>query len=344
MLTLKRLLVLSVLSLSSINFIFSASVHGSPLIGKDWLVQKGNHCHLGFKPVKKTQVKKIKSKVCRRIINYWGIVRLDGDNVIVGQGYGCRFEKRKNLVGESLCQPQKESYSTLDSDTKNILEVHQNEKHQHAGAAIAPNHVHFVDDNLQKGNYFFRGSNPVSEKSFQYTNLKRALEDAAIAEGIVLPQNYYLIDISLLNSIFSPSEKIEEAFFKENPDLGEVINHPVYGAATNPNDFPEAIRKKLVDKFSTDHVSALIEKINRLMKIQTIKPVVIFTHCEAGKDRTGEVVAAYRMYFEKYLYKDALAEAERIAQRPISKYSKYGIMWFGYWLRYKKGIDVGPIE
>jgi protein tyrosine/serine phosphatase len=38
---------------------------------------------------------------------------------------------------------------------------------------------------------------------------------------------------------------------------------------------------------------------------------VVFIHCRRGADRTGVVIAIYRMSRENWTYKDALAEAER---------------------------------
>ena len=61
-----------------------------------------------------------------------------------------------------------------------------------------------------------------------------------------------------------------------------------------------------------------------------------FVHCEAGCDRTGEVVGAYRL---QYTYKDTRkmyhANCEECYTRCSNYYSSTAQEWFCYYLLYK---------
>lgn len=314
----------------------------------NWEIQKGNRCSNGYQLVSDHEVVPYKKQFCTQRLSTWSLVRLTNNKVLTGWGYGCGLaEYNPQYVGETLCKPNPRVYSDRDPQTQELLESYAQEaaKYQkESESGISPRNVFLVDYNSQEKTYLYRGSNPVEGGIFQFNNLKKAIYDAAVTAGVSPPTEFFLVDITLLNPFFSPSEKVEEKFFVANPDLGRVIRHPVYGALSNPNNFPESIRRALVDKVSVDDVPSLIEQINELMLQKQTKSVVLYVHCEAGKDRTGEVVGGYRMHYNNYTFRQALMEANTVAGRQISVYNKYGMMWVGYWLRYKRGIDVGPIE
>ena len=48
----------------------------------------------------------------------------------------------------------------------------------------------------------------------------------------------------------------------------------------------------------------------------------VFVHCKRGADRTGTVVAVYRMTMDKWTPKQAVAEAK-----------KFGIGWWQFWMK-----------
>lgn len=63
------------------------------------------------------------------------------------------------------------------------------------------------------------------------------------------------------------------------------------------------------------------------------KPLVIYVHCEAGFDRTGEVIAAYQLRHQGKSYHQAYQNAVEVAGRQISSFSKHGLQWYAYYLR-----------
>ena len=65
---------------------------------------------------------------------------------------------------------------------------------------------------------------------------------------------------------------------------------------------------------------AKIEKILKLLNNSKNQPV--FVHCKRGSDRTGTVIAVYRMTQEGWTPKEASAEAK-----------KFGIGWWQVWMK-----------
>jgi tyrosine-protein phosphatase SIW14 len=65
------------------------------------------------------------------------------------------------------------------------------------------------------------------------------------------------------------------------------------------------------------------DEINKILEI-IIHPenFPVFIHCKRGADRTGTVVAAYRMKFEDWTGEDANREAK-----------KFGLGWWQVWMR-----------
>lgn len=198
------------------------------------------------------------------------------------------------------------------------------------------------------GNYLFRGNMPISNKTFRYKELRASLEQAA--PGKVLPKEIYLVDISLINSI-NPNEaadlEIETSFWKTNSTLGRLINHPVYGSLTSPNDYPKKVRRQLEKIPTLSNTDVLLENIHSLLQSRQLNgvPLVLYIHCEAGKDRTGEIAAAYAMKYQQSSYADAYANAKRIAKRDLGKNSRNELQWYAYFLKdIKKVSTVGDIR
>lgn len=208
--------------------------------------------------------------------------------------------------------------------------------------------VQLVTKNTLTDNVLFRGNLPISHSTekFQYDNLVTRLEQAAATAGATLPENYTIIDISLINELTPEEAKnlsTEKEFWRAHPTLGYLINHPIYGAFTSPNTYPKATRKSL-ERYSLDHLNKLITEIHEKLISQNEHPLLLYVHCEDGKDRTGEVIAAYSMRYLEVSYKDALNNANDIAGRKIRRFSKHGIQWYAYYLRDVLDIPtIGPI-
>lgn len=65
---------------------------------------------------------------------------------------------------------------------------------------------------------------------------------------------------------------------------------------------------------------ASIDEVLRIIDTPENQPV--FVHCRRGSDRTGTVIAAYRILREGWEFKRALSEAE-----------SFGLGWWQFWMR-----------
>lgn len=78
------------------------------------------------------------------------------------------------------------------------------------------------------------------------------------------------------------------------------------------------------------------------------KPVVIYVHCEAGVDRTGEFCGSYSMAYKNMTFADvrpalglryphstqALTYANSVEPREIRTPSRNGMQWFCLYLKF----------
>lgn len=211
-----------------------------------------------------------------------------------------------------------------------------------------PELVRLLDYNTDTGAFLFRGNMPVANNALVYQQLLTAMRKAS--PGTPMADKVFVVDISLVNEVI-PAEandlKIEKNFWQQNPTLGKLINHPVYGSLTSPNDYPSAVRKQLEKIPTVSKIDDLLLDLQALLKTPQMSgiPLAIYVHCEAGKDRTGEVAAAYAMKYQGVSYAAAYANANLIAERDISKYSKNELQWYAYYLKdIKKLPTIGPIK
>ena len=96
--------------------------------------------------------------------------------------------------------------------------------------------------------------------------------------------------------------RIERNFFENNPKLGRLVHNPLLPAALNPLKISDRARELLLERWSTspdNNFLSAINQIDRMMKSKS-NGHAIYVHCEAGRDRTGAVIASYRMMFEGY--------------------------------------------
>lgn len=144
---------------------------------------------------------------------------------------------------------------------------------------------------------------------------------------------------------------LEKDFYSHHPGYGKFKNHPIWGQVIEPTKLTAEERAKLFKKGSVfpDHTCELIKELKDATEAVYEKPTALYVHCEAGVDRTGEVIACYRMLVQSWSYKEAMKEAEDFAQRTskrsIVKFSKMGIQWYAYYLKEILGVEtVGDID
>lgn len=68
-----------------------------------------------------------------------------------------------------------------------------------------------------------------------------------------------------------------------------------------------------------------------LKKKDSVKPLIIYAHCEYGIDRTGMTAGAYAMQWLNTSYTDALNYANHVAHRPILAENRNGLHWHALW-------------
>ncbi|MEJ2921630.1 hypothetical protein, partial [Bordetella avium] len=160
--------------------------------------------------------------------------------------------------------------------------------------------------------YLLRGNSPIRNGSFDAAALLASLKAVA-----PLPSRFYMIDVSLTSDLLPhefADKKVEAEYWRQHSQAGRLISHPVFGAVTSPDDFPDVPRRKISALPGVDRLPELLAALHQEMSECT--PTVIYVHCEAGKDRTGEVIAAYSMQYLRLSYRDALAQGPPAPRRP----------------------------
>jgi len=173
------------------------------------------------------------------------------------------------------------------------------------------------------------------------------MEQRAIEANVSFPDlskaHVKLIDISLLNDLTQHDDiKVEMDFFNANPDKGVFYNWPIYGSLVSPNWLAEAERIKEVASLNTsiDNLPSLIPRIRNTVfnEVAPTTPTILFFHCEAGSDRTGQVAGSYMMQYHGYTAKQAYEWDNEVAGRQIVTMSQNGMLFYCWFLTYQQGM------
>lgn len=188
----------------------------------------------------------------------------------------------------------------------------------------------------QKDNIFLvRGKYPIKAKKISFDHLREQLKDCLYQQGISLDDDFHLFSISFLNT-FAESKKcqVESQWFCQHADNGYLWRYPLFGSLCNPCYLPSVLRKAIF-KTDPDGLRHLIGHLKCLMEMDYPKDeqLVIYLHCNAGKDRTGEATACYLMEYHHYSYHEAMLLNEQIARRPLRLMSQNAIRWYAFYLR-----------
>lgn len=189
---------------------------------------------------------------------------------------------------------------------------------------------------------------PVVNGTFAFDTLVGMLEKRAVEAGVDWPKNFTLLDISLNNEFDGKDFWSEQAFWKDrsHAKLGSFVHWPLgLAGILPPKDFPERVRNKLAKSFvwKIDQVPSRVEEIRKILTTPTETPVVIYVHCSAGCDRTGEVVGSYRTHYTApdklnitEIYKLNCAECGRCP----NYWSTTALEWFCVYQQVQAGVDV----
>jgi len=214
--------------------------------------------------------------------------------------------------------------------------------------------VVFLDKTMPSSglnNYLFRGNEPkisVNDSDvFAYELLGTYMANATRQAGFTLPSSYYLIDIKYVYSTIDPFEeadiKLETAFFKANPMLGEFSTHVILGDVTDPSLLPKATanaKAATLPTWQDDDLPNYIPSIYKLLYTPRTQPTVIYFHCECGCDRTGEIGASYALKYLNMTYPQALGWDEKIAGRLILPNHQFAIDWYCFYLNVVEGMQL----
>jgi hypothetical protein len=216
--------------------------------------------------------------------------------------------------------------------------------------------VHYVD--CLGSNFLFRGGLPLTGEPpvFNYRGLKQSIVKAGQKAGVIVPSEFYMIDVNLLN-IENPEDAgrilIEQQFFQAKSQLGRVQIWGMNGTGLSVNDpaladCREYLARNL-DQWLNDKLISRVKQLRKLLESpapgfhdKARMPVVIYIHCVAGCDRTGEFSGAYYL---RYLHKsweevNAINRSLSGGNRPFSCKNYRAVQWYSLWLNLERGFNL----
>lgn len=230
-------------------------------------------------------------------------------------------------------------------------------------ADLIPKRTHLVDYNTTTKSYLFRGNLPLNQSQFVNVDyfLSQVLEPAFERDKRSPDEHFhygsqevYLVDISFLASILPKDHgdlKAEEAFFEQNPSNGELVHWTIIGNLINASSIKDSWREETIKHTPWDFDS-LRDRIPQIhswvhkgfssdhkSKYAPNKPIIVlYIHCEAGVDRTGEVSGSYMMQYLQQPFLNVLKFDYTVSDRPIAIYSEYALTWYCWYLHYERGF------
>ena len=193
-------------------------------------------------------------------------------------------------------------------------------------------------------NYLFRGNMPVIDKKFCYEELIKTLGKVLQTHNFSLPSSYYMLDVSYINS-YIPGEKedfqTEKEFWEANSEKGQLLHWPIVGSLVRPPGDVSVI-KDIINyymKSTLDRLDVKLPVLHHALSTEHLNVSwFIYTHCEAGVDRTGEVSGAYYMQYLHMTFGDAVKVDNTITNRDMYEDSRNELQWYCYYLKFERGM------
>jgi hypothetical protein len=182
-----------------------------------------------------------------------------------------------------------------------------------AAAGWSPDRLHHVDT-IGQG-HLFRGSAPIVNGSFAFDALRTQMQVMAKKEaGVSVPDDFVLVVVSFLDNIKSSEAaelKAEQAWFAASPPVqsgSHLIHWPIIGDATSPSVYPKSICQHEAKEYASSHdgMPGKVNEIHGILTAATV-PTVVYFHCDAGMDRTGEMYGDYSMQYRNMTYSEGSA-------------------------------------
>jgi hypothetical protein len=193
--------------------------------------------------------------------------------------------------------------------------------------------VHLVAHDTTTNNFLFRGNMPVANHtSFQYDELINYFQQRTKEAGVTFPKEFKLVDISL-NNLFDKDLKVEKAFWKNpnNANKGKFINWPLgLAGIIPPSKFSPEKQKEMANSsvWKVDKIPERVTEIQTMITTKTAAPTLVYVHCTAGCDRTGEVIGSYRLKYQNVNVTQMYALDINECGRPPNYWSTTALKWF----------------
>ena len=205
--------------------------------------------------------------------------------------------------------------------------------------------IHYIDQSSitsKADNFLFRGPYADDPDTGEWSQdvLIQGLQITAEKENVTLPETFIVGDLSLLtvewDALYS-----EAQFYLDNPDLGFFSHWPQFGTNLNASDLDENTRNYVAD-FAPQPYGDYLEMLMDLLPVWLATPseesVVYYIHCQSGKDRTGQVSAAYYIRWLGATWNDAMYYDQSCVgeNRELSPPLACGAQWYCYQLNNTK--------
>jgi hypothetical protein len=215
--------------------------------------------------------------------------------------------------------------------------------------------VHYVD--CAGPNFLFRGGLPlIKDQVFNYNGLKQAMIEAGNRAGIRMPERFFIVDVNLLN-VENPVDRerifVEQQFFKAKPNLGFIQVWGITGTGIRATDPALANNRNYLgrnlDGWLSDRLGERIEIVRQWLTgqrpvpgIPPDLPIVIYAHCVAGCDRTGEFIGAYYLRFMNKSWEEMNALNQSLCRhnRPFNCRNYRADQWYCLWLNLERGFSL----
>ena len=129
--------------------------------------------------------------------------------------------------------------------------------------SVNPQVLKIVAQSNNRRNFLIRSSNPVRDGTFQYNELKDQFGNLLQDKGFDPDKPFTLLCYTFLNSIQNRKDLlVEKQFFEENPNLGELKKHTLYGSLLDPCKESKLER----DAWLASDLFEVFDKLSELMK------------------------------------------------------------------------------
>lgn len=193
-------------------------------------------------------------------------------------------------------------------------------------------------------NLLFRGNSPLSKdySKFDYDSIISEMQKVSCKRGIIFPETFVMLDVSLLDPDVYDDQfclNIEREYFKQNPNHGMLLNWIVLGETINPDNMSNKTEMrnmaKDLNQWSHDKVPYLVQMLGEYMNMHNYTPLVIYLHCMAGVDRTGEIAGAYALRYRHANLKSVIKQDTEYNNGHLAPgpHAMNGLLWYNEYLK-----------